>query len=81
MKAFVRRSAELGVKDFTIGMAHRGRLNVLSNVLRKPNSQIFGEFQGNYILEGKMVTGDVKYHLGCHRQRTFDDGLVVDLVK
>ena len=54
---------ELGVNSIVMGMPHRGRLNVLSNVVRKPNESIFSEFSGSqeYTVEG---SGDVKYHLG-----------------
>lgn len=79
MKAVVRRSAELGVKSFNIGMAHRGRLNVLANVLKKPIAQILAEFQGNYVIEENMTSGDVKYHLGTHVSRKYNDGLTVDI--
>jgi len=80
MKAVIRRSAELGVKSFNIGMAHRGRLNVLANVLKKPISQILSEFQGNYVQENHMTSGDVKYHLGTDVNRVYKDGLKVDIV-
>ena len=81
MRSIVRRSGELGVKNFNIGMAHRGRLNVLANVLRKPISQILAEFQGNYVQGESMTSGDVKYHLGTHLTRVYGDGLKVDIVK
>jgi 2-oxoglutarate dehydrogenase E1 component len=80
MKAVVRRSGELGVKTFNIGMAHRGRLNILANVLKKPISQILAEFQGQFTLEDNMTTGDVKYHLGTSVNRVYKDGLKVDIV-
>jgi 2-oxoglutarate dehydrogenase E1 component len=59
----VDRGAGLGVKEFNIGMAHRGRLNVLANVLRKPAANIFKEFEGESY-EERISLGDVKYHLG-----------------
>jgi 2-oxoglutarate dehydrogenase E1 component len=80
MKAVIRRSGELGVKSFNIGMAHRGRLNVLANVLKKPIAQILGEFQGTYVIEDNMTSGDVKYHLGTNVNRKYKDGLEVDIV-
>ncbi len=80
MKAVVRRSAELGCHSFNIGMAHRGRLNVLANVLKKPISQILAEFQGNYVMEESMTTGDVKYHLGTSISRVYRDGLKAEIV-
>lgn len=57
------RGAELGAKEYVIGMAHRGRLNILGNVLQKPYEDIFREFEGNEY-EGNISLGDVKYHLG-----------------
>jgi len=59
----VEKGAELGVKELNIGMAHRGRLNVLANVLRKPAQNIFKEFEGESY-EERISLGDVKYHLG-----------------
>jgi 2-oxoglutarate dehydrogenase E1 component len=81
LKAVVRRSGELGVKTFNIGMAHRGRLNVLANVLKKPISQILAEFQGQFTQEENMTTGDVKYHLGTTVNRVYKDGLKVEIVR
>ncbi|NBP70114.1 MAG: 2-oxoglutarate dehydrogenase subunit E1 [Cytophagia bacterium] len=61
----INKSAELGVKEVVIGMAHRGRLNVLSNILGKTYEQIFTEFEGNVNPDNlTMGDGDVKYHLG-----------------
>jgi 2-oxoglutarate dehydrogenase E1 component len=59
----IEQGAELGVKEFNIGMAHRGRLNVLANVLQKPVENIFNEFEGEFY-EENISLGDVKYHLG-----------------
>jgi 2-oxoglutarate dehydrogenase E1 component len=59
----VDTGAGLGVKEFNIGMAHRGRLNVLANVLRKPAANTFKEFEGESY-EDRISLGDVKYHLG-----------------
>ncbi len=63
-----KKGAELGVKEFVIGMAHRGRLNILANVMRKPYGDIFSEFAGN-IYEDETLLGDVKYHLGYTTER------------
>ncbi len=59
----IEQGAALGVEEFNIGMAHRGRLNVLANVLRKPAEHIFKEFEGEFY-EDNISLGDVKYHLG-----------------
>ncbi len=60
----INKSAELGVKEVVIGMAHRGRLNVLTNILGKIYEQIFTEFEGISNPDLTMGDGDVKYHLG-----------------
>ena len=59
------RAADTGVHEVVMGMAHRGRLNVLSNVVGKPMSQIFSEFEGHPDPESTQGSGDVKYHLGA----------------
>jgi 2-oxoglutarate dehydrogenase E1 component len=65
MQEIINKAAELGVKEVVIGMAHRGRLNVLSNILGKTYEQIFTEFEGNVNPDNlTMGDGDVKYHLG-----------------
>ena len=64
LNQLIEAGSGLGVKEFTIGMAHRGRLNVMANVLQKPHEQIFKEFEGDAYEEG-ISLGDVKYHLGC----------------
>ena len=64
MQAIIDKAAELDVKEVVIGMAHRGRLNVLSNILEKTYEQIFTEFQGDINPDLTMGDGDVKYHLG-----------------
>lgn len=69
----VATGANMGVKEFNIGMAHRGRLNVLANVLRKPAENIFKEFEGESY-EERISLGDVKYHLGYSNKVTTDDG-------
>lgn len=63
--ALIEKGAELGVREFMIGMPHRGRLNVLANVLQKPYEHIFKEFAGEEYEEG-IALGDVKYHLGYY---------------
>lgn len=64
LDAIINKGAEMGVEEFNIGMAHRGRLNVLANVLGKTYDQIFNEFEGNLPTDQTMGDGDVKYHLG-----------------
>ncbi|MGH8162401.1 MAG: 2-oxoglutarate dehydrogenase E1 component, partial [Gammaproteobacteria bacterium] len=60
----IRRAGADGVREIVIGMAHRGRLNVLVNVLGKSPEELFSEFEGSYEPRGQSDTGDVKYHLG-----------------
>jgi 2-oxoglutarate dehydrogenase E1 component len=78
MKALIDRSVDYGVKDIVIGMPHRGRLNVLSNVVRKPNESIFSEFGGTAAAEDEG-SGDVKYHLGMNFERPTPSGKRVQL--
>ena len=78
MKALIDRSVDHGVKDIIIGMPHRGRLNVLSNVVRKPNESIFSEFGGS-AEPGDEGSGDVKYHLGMNFERPTPSGKRVQL--
>ena len=59
----IEHGAENGIREFAIGMAHRGRLNVLTNIMRKPFEKVFAEFQGKGIAN-VFFDGDVKYHLG-----------------
>lgn len=63
LDAIIERSAQFGVREIVMGMPHRGRLNVLANILNKPYGMIFGEFEGN-MPETVGGDGDVKYHLG-----------------
>ena len=63
LDALVEHSANLGVKEFVMGMAHRGRLNVLANIFNKTYKEIFSEFEGK-LYEDENIAGDVKYHLG-----------------
>jgi len=70
----INKAAESGVKEVVIGMAHRGRLNVLSNILGKTYEQIFTEFEGNVSPDLTMGDGDVKYHLGYSSQHTSPSG-------
>jgi 2-oxoglutarate dehydrogenase E1 component len=63
LETVIRQGAELGIEEFVLGMAHRGRLNVLGNIMHKPFDQIFSEFEGKEY-EDEDLLGDVKYHLG-----------------
>jgi len=68
------RSPELGVKELVLGMAHRGRLNVLTNFLKKPFAVVFNEFSDKYDPELGEASGDVKYHLGYQTTRRNEKG-------
>ncbi|KAI9105905.1 thiamine diphosphate-binding protein [Phlyctochytrium arcticum] len=78
MKSMIDRSVDYGVNSIVMGMPHRGRLNVLSNVVRKPNESIFAEFShsADDTVEG---SGDVKYHLGMNYVRPTPSGRMVSL--
>ena len=65
MDAVIDQCAEHGLDEVVIGMPHRGRLNVLANIVGKPYSQIFSEFEGNLNPSQAHGSGDVKYHLGA----------------
>lgn len=64
LDAIIRKSALLGAEEVLIGMAHRGRLNVLANIMQKTYEEIFNEFEGNVLGDSTMGDGDVKYHMG-----------------
>jgi 2-oxoglutarate dehydrogenase E1 component len=64
LDAIINKSSDMGVEEIIIGMAHRGRLNVLANILGKTYEYIFSEFEGNQPSDITMGDGDVKYHLG-----------------
>lgn len=68
LDAIINKGAELGVEEVMIGMAHRGRLNVLANIMGKTYEQIFNEFEGGATPDLTMGDGDVKYHLGFSSQ-------------
>lgn len=73
IEAVLHRGAAAGVQDVVIGMAHRGRLNVLTNVLQKPFVALFSEFQGTPANPDDVLgSGDVKYHLGASADRVLD---------
>ncbi len=74
LNALLNDCPKRGVKEIAMGMAHRGRLTVLANFLRKSFSVIFTEFSENFIPDHVGGDGDVKYHLGYKSTRTLDDG-------
>ena len=77
MEAIIKRGGQLGVKDIELGMPHRGRLNMLANVMAKPYRAIFSEFKGMaYHPDDFQGSGDVKYHLGVSSDREFDGNKV-----
>ncbi len=78
LDAVIEHGAELGISEFVIGMAHRGRLNVLTNILQKPYEHIFKEFVGTEY-EQELSLGDVKYHLGYENDVVTDEGKKVHL--
>ncbi|MDT7755516.1 MAG: multifunctional 2-oxoglutarate metabolism enzyme, partial [Mycobacterium sp.] len=83
MDAMLDQSAEHGLDEVVIGMPHRGRLNVLANIVGKPYSQIFSEFEGNLNPSQAHGSGDVKYHLGAtgnYLQMFGDNDIDVSLV-
>ncbi len=73
LDAVCELGADMGIKDFIIGMAHRGRLNILTNILNKKYEDIFSEFEG-FLSEEADFDGDVKYHQGYSSDRISDHG-------
>ncbi|PCJ27169.1 MAG: 2-oxoglutarate dehydrogenase E1 component [Flavobacteriales bacterium] len=73
LDAVVEKGSELGIKEFIIGMAHRGRLNVLANIFNKAYETVFSEFEGKEY-EDYLFDGDVKYHLGYSCDLVADNG-------
>ena len=83
MDGAIDQAAEHGLDEVVIGMPHRGRLNVLANIVGKPYSQIFSEFEGNLNPSQAHGSGDVKYHLGAngtYLQMFGDNDIAVSLV-
>ena len=77
LEQIIKRGGQLGLKEIVFGMAHRGRLNVLANVMSKPFSAIFHEFKGGSSTPNEVEgSGDVKYHLGSSSDRAFDGNTV-----
>ena len=76
LEQIIKRGGQLGAKEIKIGMPHRGRLNVLANVLQKSYKKIFNEFVGELDAKSEESAGDVKYHLGASSNREFDNNSV-----
>jgi 2-oxoglutarate dehydrogenase E1 component len=77
LEQIIKRGGQLGLGEIIIGMPHRGRLNVLSNVMGKPFRAIFNEFKGGSAHPDEVEgSGDVKYHLGASSDREFDQNRV-----
>ena len=74
LETLLGRCPTLGIQEIVMGMAHRGRLNVLANFLKKPEEMIFTEFSENYTPNLTNGDGDVKYHLGYETQRDLGEG-------
>ncbi len=68
LDAIIQTAAEKGAEEIVIGMAHRGRLNLLANIMGKTYEEIFNEFEGNIVPDSTMGDGDVKYHMGYSSQ-------------
>jgi 2-oxoglutarate dehydrogenase E1 component len=75
----IERASDLGVQEVVMGMAHRGRLNVLSNIFGKSPKEIFSEFEGKEFEEEEGFDGDVKYHMGYSTERTLPNGKSIRL--
>lgn len=80
LATIIDRGASLGMQEFILGMAHRGRLNVLSNILKKSYEQIFSEFEERYIPLSVEGSGDVKYHKGFSSVYKSSTGEEVDII-
>jgi 2-oxoglutarate dehydrogenase E1 component len=79
LDAIINKSAEGKVEEVVLGMAHRGRLNVLANIMGKTYEKIFNEFEGTAVPDLSFGDGDVKYHLGFSSQITGESGKVLNL--
>ncbi|MGF1451780.1 MAG: 2-oxoglutarate dehydrogenase E1 component, partial [Opitutales bacterium] len=80
LDSLIEHCPEAGVEEVVMGMAHRGRLNVLANILGKSLEYIFAEFSENYIPQTKYGDGDVKYHLGYETTHKTSGGQEIELV-
>ena len=79
LDSVIQKGAELGIEEFVIGMAHRGRLNVLANIMHKTYKDIFSEFEGKGFDVNTPFGGDVKYHMGYSTDVKTDSGKNVHL--
>ena len=79
LDAIINTASNNGVQEVVIGMAHRGRLNILANILGKTYEQIFSEFEGTATPDTTMGTGDVKYHLGFSSEIETSSGNKINL--
>jgi 2-oxoglutarate dehydrogenase E1 component len=79
LDSVIEQGAKLGIEEFVIGMAHRGRLNVLANIMQKTYKDIFAEFEGKGYSAESPFGGDVKYHLGYSTDVTTNAGKNVHL--
>ncbi len=79
LDTLVQNCEKRGIKELIMGMSHRGRLNVLANILNKPLDVIFNEFQGNFAPDSVGGNGDVKYHLGYRNVRKTATGYEVEI--
>src|SRR5437868_15163588 len=77
LEQIIKRGGNLGVQEIVLGMPHRGRLNVLTQVMAKPHRALFHEFKGGSSTPAEVEgSGDVKYHLGASSDREFDGNQV-----
>ena len=79
LDALIEQAAEKGVQHFVMGMAHRGRLNVLANIFGKSTQDIFSEFDGKDYNDQEYFDGDVKYHLGLSAEKRTSTGKIINI--
>ncbi|HTE10881.1 MAG TPA: 2-oxoglutarate dehydrogenase E1 component [Chitinophagaceae bacterium] len=79
LDAIINTAADNDVQEVVIGMAHRGRLNILANIMGKTYEQIFSEFEGTAKMDQTMGSGDVKYHMGYGSELTTPSGKTIHL--
>ena len=79
LDAIINTAADSGVEEVVMGMAHRGRLNILANIMGKTYENIFSEFEGKSTPDSTMGSGDVKYHLGFSSQLQTTSGKTINL--